>query len=72
MHTTYIVNLWISKIWKKNLILILAKKNAEECFGFICDDGLCIDNDKRCDRTLDCKDGEDEDDCIGGILEYLF
>lgn len=62
----------IENLEKKSYLDIGKKKNAEECFGFICDDGLCIDNDKRCDRTLDCKDGEDEDDCIGGILEYLF
>lgn len=30
---------------------------------FRCQDGLCIPNNRRCDRRRDCQDGSDEIDC---------
>ena len=30
---------------------------------FTCDNGLCIDLDKRCDNVFDCLDSSDEDHC---------
>lgn len=31
--------------------------------GFICDDGSCIRNDKKCDGVEDCRNSEDEQNC---------
>ena len=31
--------------------------------NFTCNDGQCIDMEKRCDQTLNCKDESDEDGC---------
>ena len=36
---------------------------------FTCDDGLCIDMDKRCDQVSNCEDESDENDCITVVVK---
>ena len=31
---------------------------------FTCNDGLCLDLNKRCDNKLDCQDKSDETNCV--------
>ncbi|KAH3740693.1 hypothetical protein DPMN_047403 [Dreissena polymorpha] len=33
------------------------------CAGFLCTNGTCLPMMKRCDVTIQCRDGEDEIDC---------
>lgn len=64
-HTKQSLNFQLQKIYRR----------GADCEGFQCDDGKCIDNDQRCDRTSDCDNGEDEEDCNEGrflkLLTYL-
>ncbi|KAI4503887.1 hypothetical protein M0802_001290 [Mischocyttarus mexicanus] len=34
-----------------------------KCPGFTCNDGKCLPSNQRCDRTIHCLNGEDEENC---------
>ena len=42
------------------------KTNLETCDGFQCENGVCLDLEKRCDRVADCPNSEDEEFCNEG------
>nr|XP_012227219.1 PREDICTED: serine protease nudel [Linepithema humile] len=53
--------------WIRQIILILenssdlqGNKPLSSCPGFSCQTGKCLPREKRCDRVIDCLDGEDE------------
>ncbi|XP_033097355.1 sushi, von Willebrand factor type A, EGF and pentraxin domain-containing protein 1-like isoform X2 [Anneissia japonica] len=41
-------------------------QNRENCSGFTCDDGTCIQRLFRCDSTFNCRDKSDERNCGRG------
>lgn len=47
-------------------------RSAEECATseFKCNDGQCIEGEKRCDEYADCADGEDEENCYSYQNSY--
>ncbi|XP_053400733.1 uncharacterized protein LOC123558624 [Mercenaria mercenaria] len=45
-------------------------KDLSDCTGFICGD-RCISAGRKCDRTVDCVHGEDEDEALCGNNTYL-
>ena len=48
------------------------KTNLETCDGFQCENGVCLDGEKRCDRVADCPNSEDEEFCNEGRFLNFF
>ena len=40
--------------------------------NFTCNDGQCIDREKRCDNVLDCRDESDEEECKILVLKKTY
>ncbi|CAK9811280.1 Serine protease nudel [Anthophora plagiata] len=63
---------WIQEIISGRGVPPLKRTPLEKCPGFSCEGGLgkCLPIEARCNRMIDCLDGEDEVNCIGRYPLY--
>ncbi|XP_035725274.1 serine protease nudel-like isoform X2 [Vespa mandarinia] len=59
---SYFVN-WIKQISEGRSTLRRKGYPLKKCPGFNCHDGKCLPSNQRCDRTVHCLYGEDEENC---------
>ncbi len=66
--------MWSSKQYKSRQAIVLKLFFVSDCssFQFTCENGQCIPIVWRCDSEPDCFGGEDEINCTGKTIIYVY